>query len=260
MKQKQKDDVIYVTQIERSAVRVVLVGTTPMVCNRQSEKTKHDLLFPKGKKSSAEKAGSLKHDPLAEFRSSPHTFADNEALTLISIPAAAPKRALASAALDMPGARKAQIGRLAWIPGEYLPVFGVPKIFLAGVRNSDMNHTPDIRSRAIIPAWALRLTVEFASPILNPTTILNLMSAAGIYIGLGDGRNEKGALSYGQFEVLSEADAAKDSRCVEIFKQGRSVQVAAMANPVAYNAETEELLSWFEVTLKQRGKSLAASA
>lgn len=257
-KNAKKDESIVITEIQEGSIKVVLVGRTPLILNRLSEKAKHELLMPKGRKTSAEKAAGLKHDPLAEYRSAPNTFSDPTSSTLLAIPAAAPKKAIASAALDIPGAKKAQIGRLVWVPGTYLGVYGLPQLLMSTVRSADMNRTPDIRTRAIVAEWAIPMTVNFVTPILNPTVILNLLNAAGFYIGIGDWRNEKGAGTMGQFSILSEAQAAQDKRVIDILKIGRQQQQDAMDSPTAFDDETEELLGWFNQELKIRGKSVAA--
>ena len=60
-------------QIEKLGVGVASVwvkGMTPLIYNAMSAKVRGELLLPKGKKSAAEKATTLKHDPLAEYRAS----------------------------------------------------------------------------------------------------------------------------------------------------------------------------------------------
>lgn len=255
---KEKDDTIVVTEVMEGSVDAVLVGRSPLVLNRMSEKAKRQLLFPPPRKTTADKAANLKHVPIDEFRASAHQLTDGP--TLLAIQSAAVKKAIASAALDMPGSvSKAKIGRLAWVPGEYLPVYGLPQIYMAVVRMADINRTPDIRTRAIVARWAIPIRVNFVEPILNPTTILNLLVAAGLYIGVGDGRNEKGSLAFGQFEVMSTAQAQKDKGVQGIFAQERDAQIKAMENPDPYDSETAELLSWFDSEIQTRGKKLAAA-
>ena len=128
-----------------------ILGTSPLILNRMSEKAKHELLLPRGRKTAVEKAMSLKHDPFAEYRASAHTLKNEQESTLLAIPATAFKGAIRTAALDMPGAKKAQIGRLTYIPGEYVGVYGLPRLFMSIVRSADMNRTPDVRTRAIVP-------------------------------------------------------------------------------------------------------------
>jgi len=255
VKKQTTENVIVTTEIKEGEVSCWIVGRTEIVLNRLAEKAKHELLFP-GAKNRGSRALGLKHDPFAEFTASAHTISDESAPTFLAIPAAAPKRAIASAAIDMPGgAKKAQIGRLCWVPGQcgqYLPLYGKPQLFTCIVRTADMNHTPDVRTRVIVPQWAVPLTVKFARPMVNPTVLVNLLTAAGLYIGVGDGRPEKGALTFGQFRVVTQAK--DDAELTEILKQSRKSQIAAMKNPECYDDETEELLGWFNLELQKRGK------
>ena len=94
------------------------------------------------------------------------------------------------AALDLPGARKAQIGRLVQVKeGTYrdlIPIYGEPQLLMSVTRSADMNRTPDIRSRCIIPNWAAQITISFVLPTLRETAVVNLLAAAGITAGVGD--------------------------------------------------------------------------
>jgi hypothetical protein len=149
-----------------------IVGTSPLVLNRMSEKAKHELLMPKGRKNAVERATSLKHIPIDEYRASQPT--------LLALMSTSFKGALRTAALDMPGAKKAQIGRLTYIPGDYVGIYGIPKLYMAIVRSADMNKTPDVRTRAIVPEWACSLRVTFVEPLIRVQAIANLLAAAGL--------------------------------------------------------------------------------
>jgi hypothetical protein len=254
-KNDSNGETIVVSEIKEGIVDLVLLGKTPLIAHCLSIKTQEDILFPKQKKTSAERAATLKHDPFEEFRTSVNYMLDPKSPTLLGIPAAAPKKAMATAALDIPGAKKAQIGRLTYVTGTLLPIYGTPQIIISTVKNSDMNHTTDMRTRCIFPQWVVRLTVNFVTPPLNATTVINLLHAAGLFVGICDWRAEKGAGNYGSFDVLSVTDAERNPQAVELFKQGRKVQEAAMANPRPYDRNTDELLTWFLNELKVRGKA-----
>lgn len=240
----QKPEIISdILRVSTGTFECCILGTSPLVCNRLSEKAKHELLMPGGRKTATQKALTLKHSPIDEYRASPHRIKNDDAPTLIAMPATAFKGALRTAALDIPGAKKAQIGRLTWIGGEYVGIYGVPKLFMAPVRSADMNKTPDIRTRAILPRWACVLTVTFVQPLIRAQAIANLLAAAGLTIGVGDGRPEKGTLSYGQFQIVDR----DDPMFMEVLASGgRSTQVEALDNPVCYDDESTELLSWFD--------------
>lgn len=238
-----EQEITDILKVSTGAFECCIVGTSPLVLNRMSEKAKHELLMPKGRKNATERALSLKHIPIEEYRASAYTLKDTSQPTLLALMSTAFKGALRSAALDMPGAKKAQIGRLTYIEGEFVGIYGLPKLFMSIVRSADMNKTPDVRTRAIVPEWACSLRVTFVQPLIRAQAVANLLAAAGITIGVGDGRPEKGAMSYGQFRIADKDDA----EFKRILKEGgRKAQQAALDSPVCYDDETTELLSWFD--------------
>lgn len=242
------DEITDILKVTTGTFLVHIVGTSPLILNRMSEKAKHELLMPKGRKTAVEKATSLKHLPVEEYRASAYTLKDESHPTYLALLATSFKGALRSAALDMPGAKKAQIGRLTYIAGDYVGIYGVPKLFMAIVRSADMNKTPDVRTRAIVPHWACRFEVTYVQPLIRAQAVANLLAAAGLTIGVGDGRPEKGAMSYGQFRIADK----DDPEFLSILKTGgRKAQIAGLESPVCYDDETTELLSWFE---DERGK------
>lgn len=256
---KTKSTEVDVISIAMGEVKFAVVGESPFVFNAMSEKAKRELLMPSGRKTSAQKASNLKHDPMTEYRASVYRSTGDASPTRLLFPAAGFKKAISSAALDMPtSASKSQTGRLTWVPGEYVAVYGVPRIFSTVVRSADINRTPDVRTRAILPEWACMVTVRFAEPVLSASVVGTLLAAAGLIIGIGDGRQEKGALSYGQFRI-TEPNDPDFKRIIET--GGRAAQDAALKDPVAHDHETETLLSWFTDELgRRRGTSAKVEA
>lgn len=246
----KKDQVeISILEVTQETIEYCVLGKTPFICNRMSEKVKNELLFPKGRKSAAEKARSMKHNPFQEFRDSPYRLPEG-APTLIAHLATAFKKAIAGTALDIPGATKAQLSRLMWVEGEKIPLYGVPKLFMSVTRSADMNKTPDVRTRAILPEWAARVTVRYTTPMLKETVVSNLFAAAGLIQGVGDWRNEKGSGTFGQFEIVHE----DDPRFLRVIAEGgRQAQRDALDKPECYDMDSEELLSWFVSEADRRG-------
>lgn len=244
-----------VLKVDHGQIEFMVLGTTPLILNRMSEKVLRELLMPKGRKNAAEKASSLKHDPMEEFRASPYIDPDDDAPTYLQHLASAFKGAIKSAALDLPGSSKAQIGRLTWVNGERISIYGVPQIFLSVTRSADINRTPDVRTRAIVPQWCARLSVSFVRPNLKEQAVANLLASAGLTQGVGDWRPGKGSGTYGQFELV----AADDPRFAHLVKHaGRKAQIAAMQDPEPYDQESSELLAWFAVESNRRGFKVAA--
>jgi hypothetical protein len=226
-----------------------ILGTTPLILNRMSDKAMRELLQPSGRKNAAQRASTAKHDPITEFRAAAYQDRNPQSPALLQHLASAFKGAIASAALDLPGANKSQISRLTWVVGERIHVFGEPRVFCAITRSADMNKTPDVRTRVIVPEWACKITVAFVTPLLKDVGVANLLASAGVTQGVGDWRTGKGKGTYGSFALVNDDDVEWTRR----MKIGRKVQEAAMATPVPYDEDTEELLSWWEREMRTRG-------
>lgn len=240
--------ILDVPRIDRATVIVHVVGVRPLILARMSEKARQELLSPRGRKTAADKQANLKHNPLEEYRASAYTLPD-DAPTLLAIMSSAFKGAMATAALDLPDTKKAQIGRLVWVENDYTPIYGVPRLFMSITRSADINHTPDVRTRAIVPEWACRLEVGFVRPLLNEQSIFNLLYAAGITVGVGDWRPEKGKGTFGSFVVV----APDDPRYLAIQHYDREVQQAALDHPVAYDKDSADLYAWWTDDTGRRG-------
>lgn len=256
-KMKTAETEIQILQMQEGSITCRVVGVTPLIMNRMSEKAKHELLLPKGKKTAADKAANLKHDIYAEYRASAYVDPNPKAPTRLRVMSTAFKGALRSAALDIPGARKAQIGRLTYVTGEYVSIYGRPKMHMSIVRNSDINRTPDVRTRLIVPKWAAQLNVRFNSTLLRESSVLNLLAAGGMFVAIGDWRVEKGSGTFGQFRLAGAKDAEFDA-IVE--SGGYSAQVKGLAHPEPYDQETAELQSWFDSEAGSRGYKHLESA
>lgn len=248
-KSKTIESHVEILKLSTETTRFHIVGTRPMILHRMSQKAMQTLLSPAGKKTAVEKASSLKHDPLKEFEESIYRNNDEKGETLIQQLASCFRNAMAGAALDIAGAKKSEIGRRLWISADRISIYGIPKLFMAITRSSDINRTPDVRTRCIIPEWAAVVDVTYTVPALRHQEVANLLATAGLTQGIGDWRPQKGKGSYGQFEIVEK----NDPRFLHISKLGRKAQIAAMKNPDCYDDETESLLSWYKVESRRRG-------
>jgi hypothetical protein len=256
MKPKATQTELSVLTIKVDAVKVCIKGTTPLIYNAMSEKAQHELLLPGDKGRAARAERGLKHEPLLEFRGSAYTFreVDGDLPTRLYFKTGAFKKAIANAALRIPGVTKTEVGQLCWITEDRVPVYGVPQLMMAITRSADMAKTPDVRTRAILPKWACQFTVKAVAPLIKTENVVRLLMAAGVLMGIGDWRQEKGAGSYGQFEIVGP----DDKEFAAILKGGgRGPQDKALAAPTPYDDETEKLLAWFDTEVKRRGLKVA---
>ena len=247
----KKKAVVAPIKVERARITFVLKGTTHFIQNRLPNKVIHELLLPAAKKTAGDKRNILKHDPYVEFASAVHRSLDPKSPTLIVHPAMAFKSAMRNVAVDIPGTTsKAQLGRMTFIEEDVIPIYGIPELRMDPVRNRDINRTPDIRTRVCIREWVAIVTLTYTKPIINQGMIIDLMGHAGWLQGVGDFRPEKGAGNYGTW-ILSDLD---DPDVKHIMKTGnRKAQEKALLSPGLYDADTEELLSWFESEVGRRG-------
>lgn len=246
---------IQIMEITKGEMEFCILGTSPFICNRMSQKVWFELLAPKGRKTAVEKASGMKHDPIQEFRDSPYRLKDKNDPTLLAMLPTMFKGAMGTAALRSVGVKRTELEQLVSVDWKDQPIYGIPKVFMAITRSADMNKTPDVRTRAILPEWACKLRVTFIKPNLREQSVANLLAAAGIVSGVGDWRQEKGSGNFGSFKLVSADD--KDFKRI-VATMGRKAQQKAMDHPVAYNEETEEMLAWFAVEIKRRGFKVAA--
>lgn len=243
---------IEIVELKQEEVTFCILGLTPFYCNRVAEKAKRELLMPRGRLTTAQKASNLKHDPATEFRNSPY-LRRGDGPTRIMMLATAFKGAIGQTAIDMPTAvAKAQIDRLTYVVDEYVPIWGIPELNMAVVRSADMAKTPDIRTRARLREWASMVTIRYTLPMLNDQKIGTLLSAAGMICGIGDFRQQKGKGNNGLFAIVPN----DDPRFLRIVAEGGMVaQDEALKSPVCSDPETEDLLAWFYEEIERRGNA-----
>ena len=252
-KKTENQEEITILPIKQGLVTIAFIGQTPLLYNTVNQKAQRELLMPRGRLSKADKASNLKHDPLVEYRGSVTRRREGDhGQTRLVMKSETFKAAIAHAALDMPGsASKAQIGRLTWVEGLSVDIFGVPQIHAGIVRMADIGRTPDIRFRACLPRWCGVVSIRYMTPMLTGNGVCALFAAAGMICGIGDFRQQKGKGSYGQFRMCD----IDDPEFLEIKREGGTeAQDAALENPVCFDAETEELLMWFNTERSRRGR------
>lgn len=208
----------------------------------------------------------MKHDPIAEFRDSFYTCQEDDRVTRLIVPSTMFKGAILSAALRIPGVMKTEIGQLVWVVGndpefiDEISVWGLPMLRMDVVRMAGQQHIPDIRTRGCLSHWCCEFGIRFATPLLTQRAVGNLLVTAGMVSGICDWRPEKGKGDYGSFDVVDHEDAAQMQAFEAIQRQGRQVQDEAILNPTAMNAQTLELLDWFDAEVKKRGREKAVTS
>ena len=227
------------------AVNVFLLGQTGLYCHRMSQKASRELLLGGRRKTQADRA-HIKHHPRDEFRASMFIDEERHPDAVVFMPAVAFKRAMRTVAAEIAGVKGTQVDRLIFVEDEMVPIYGTPRLRMDITRSSDINRTPDVRTRAYFPQWGTELRIRFAKPQLNKATVGALLGNAGILIGVGDNRQEKGKGNFGTFEVVAP-DAIDHLR-------GKVAQAKAVADalPDQEHGDTVTLLAEYDAEVQRR--------
>jgi hypothetical protein len=245
---KSVDTEIQVTRLKLGTVRLRIVGQTPLFQNRMANKAKEQLLVGGRKKTKADRA-HIKHDPLTEFRNSAEVLPTGP--TALGLRVTAIKSAMCTAALETAGLTKTGAQRLIFMPGDHCALYGVPQLRMDVVRSADINRTPDVRSRCYLPQWGAEVEIQFITPQLSVTSVVTLLANAGVLVGVGDFRQEKGKGAFGSFRVLGEGD--QDAMWDDLIaNQGRAAQEAALSDPEYANEDTADLMEFFHDEVRRR--------
>lgn len=246
---KTKAETIDVQPLRQGVVSLRIIGTTPLIQNRMANKVKETLLVGGGKKTSAERK-AIKHDPPTEYRNSAEVLPDGP--TALGLRVVAVKAAMATAALETPGLTKTSAQRLLFMPGDLVPLHGTPQLRMDVVRSADINRTPDVRTRAYLPRWGAEIEVRYIVPQLSATAVVTLLCNAGVLVGVGDYRQEKGKGAFGSFRVIGPDDEDEEWSDL-VANHGRAAQAAALLDPAFADRDTEDLMAFWRAETKRRG-------
>ena len=233
---------IQIEEIKTASLDVQIAGLTGLYINRMSAKAKRQLLIGGRKKSAAEKL-AIKHDPFAEFRDAMYVDKGWHPHSHVRFPSMAFKNAMRTAALVTPGIKGTDVSRLVFLPEEYVPIFGIPRMRMNIMRSADIKRTPDVRTRPWFETWATAIRIRYSPLVLSQEAILTLLKNAGIVAGVGDSRQEKGKGSSGMFQPVNK---------IPTHLLDATAQWDAIHAPMAGDVETVELLAEYTEEVRSR--------
>lgn len=204
------EQVITIPALDIRTATVKIVGDSPLIMHKWSEKAKKEILDKQMKK--AKSKGHDAKDPFADFISSMYWLdgepenktPDGFAAALedgarFGFPSAAVKAAAVAAAYRA-GITKNMVSMNGafHILGEFVEIHGEP------VMREDMVRVgmgvADIRYRGEFPEWWSSFTVRYNSAVLSLEQLINMINMGGFACGIGEWRAEKGGV-YGSFHV-----------------------------------------------------------
>lgn len=210
---------LFIPQIEQVEEVIPILGVTGLYCHRMTQKAQNTLLLGGRKKTVAERGNTIKHHPREEFLASMYIDTLRHPAAVVFFPAMAFKRSMRTVAADIAGVKGTEIDRLIFIAEEFVPIYGVPRLRMDVARSSDIGRTPDVRTRAYFAEWATELRIRYAKPKISRKTLFTLLNNAGLAVGVGDNRQERGHGNFGTFRTaeleevqpLCDLDAQQDA-------------------------------------------------
>jgi hypothetical protein len=182
--------------IDVRTLELTVVGDSPLICHRWSEKAKKQMLDKQMKKAKTAKEAK---DPEADFRASLYEHPDGG----YGFPCVAFKASAVGACRFSDGIKMTEARGAFHIVGELAKIDGTPTMRDDMVRVG--MGTADIRFRGEFKSWRVTLTVKYNAAAISAEQIVNLFNLAGFGVGVGEWRPEKDG-SYGRFHVSTEAD------------------------------------------------------
>jgi len=194
---KREAEVLTIPKIEIGTVRIKVRGTTPLIVNNFSEKSKQQMLDKQMKKANT---GREVKDPQDQYERSLYKFSDG---IRTGFPAVGFKAAMVRASTHL-GMKMinmqclihvmADEGDLVEIKGEYHIREDIVRV---------ANGAPDVRFRAEYSAgWKAELVINYLLNNISPEQIAQLVVMAGFTCGIGEwrpGRAKTG--NFGLFEL-----------------------------------------------------------
>lgn len=173
---------------------VTLIGDTPLITHRWSEKAKKSMLDKQMKK--AKQAKEAK-DPDQDFRESLYVLEDGS----FGFPAIGFKAAAVTACTSIGGITKVAARQAFHVEGEYVKILGSEPTMREDMVRIAMG-TADLRYRGQFDPWWTVLRMKYNANVFSAEQLLNMLNTAGFAVGVGEWRPEKDG-PYGRFHVAT---------------------------------------------------------
>ncbi|WP_100813923.1 hypothetical protein [Microbacterium lacus] len=202
---------IQIDRIGTETLLVPIVGTSPLIVHNFSEKSKRQMLeAQQGKK----KLKAIR-DPEAEYEAAFYRIADpTSGEEKFGFPVTAFKAATTGAArfydksVSMTALRQFIFMRGILTdadPQQLVEIIGEPRMREDVVRLGGPSRSADLRYRPEFPSWRAQLEVTYITSSISRQSVLSLIDAGGLGIGVGEWRPEK----RGEFGTYAVDQAAE---------------------------------------------------
>ncbi len=197
MKQEQGTQVIELPELQIRALKVKIVGDSPLIVHKWS---KENIKSIEVKQGHGPKQKRGKRNPKKEYMAALYTNGNGDYL----FPSIAFKKAAVDACSHIEGVTKVVARGAFHINGEFVILKGGKPTMRTDMVRIQM--TSDIRYRPQFKKWNTELDIRYNEAVISPAQILNLLNTAGFAIGVGDWRPGKSGNNFGLFHVATSKE------------------------------------------------------
>lgn len=197
---------IEIPEIEKAILNVEIIGDSPLIVHKWSEKAKKEMLDKQMKKATK---GKEAKDPWMDFCESLYWLDEMPKKPTqkdidngrFGFPAIAFKAAAVNAAYQQGLVSKKTTIRGAFhIDCELIEIIGKPTMREDMVKIGGMSKVADIRYRGAFEEWSAILPITYNPVVITPEQIVSFINMAGFSCGVGEWRPERDGL-FGRFSV-----------------------------------------------------------
>ena len=198
-------ETVQLNKIDAETLQVPIIGTAPLIVHNFSEKSRRQMLeAQQGKKKVKEV-----RDPRSEYEAAFYRIAREDGTDGYGFPVTAFKAATTGAArfydksVTMTGLRQFMFMRgiiTKADPQPLVEIIGEPEMREDVVRLGGPSRSADLRYRPMFPQWSCILTVTYVKSSIDRNSILSLIDAGGMGIGVGEWRPEKRG-EFGTYQI-----------------------------------------------------------
>jgi hypothetical protein len=187
---------VEIPQLEVRQLEITIVGDSPLICHRWSQKARDMMLAKQMKK--AKQAAAAK-DPEQDYLESLYPHPDGG----YGFPSVAFKSAAVDAASLVAGITKVEARGAFHIIGDLVSIEGTPRMREDMVRVG--MGVADIRHRGEFPTWRATFRLRYNPRVLSAEQLASLFDSAGFGIGVGEWRPQRDG-SFGMFHVARQTE------------------------------------------------------
>jgi hypothetical protein len=200
---------VQLNRIDAETLLVPIVGTAPLIVHNFSEKSKRQMLEAQ----QGMKKVKQVRDPQSEYEAAFYRIA-NDGEDKYGFPVTAFKAATTGAArfydksITMTALRQFMFMRGVMTKADaqmLVEISGTPEMREDVVRLGGPSRSADLRYRPMFAEWSCVLTVTFVKSSIDRNSILSLIDAGGMGIGVGEWRPEKRG-EFGTYQVDPNRD------------------------------------------------------